>query len=270
MGRCIALISIHAAAERRNRLLRNSIVWKFPSAGTANLRASYSWANKLNYSRGIPVKTNLILAALFSAIAMSGCGGGGGDDSETSAAPAPNEAPAAPTAPTAPIAPVTQTAATSAANCPVGVRTISVTNSILAGANTSVKHESTTLSFVTPRTVFTVKVCAVQNISTIQFPATPAGLTPVLTGLPQYAVLADGQFDQLTNKQLTVNYGFPASAPEQYQNKKLVAYTQDGTGTWVKTVLATTQKPSTLPLSGGLVGIELTAPITAPGFYTIE
>lgn len=211
----------------------------------------------------------LIWAALFSAIAMSGCGGGsesdsGGGSSEASAAPEANEAPTAPTAP------VTQTAVTSAANCPAGVRTFAMTDSILAGANTSVKHESTTLSFVTPRTAITVKVCVVQNISTIQFPATPAALTPVLTGSPQYAVLADGHFDQFSNKQLTVNYGFSANAPEQYLNKKIVAYTQDGNGAWVKTVLATTQRPGTLPLSSDLVSIELTAPITAPGFYTVE
>jgi hypothetical protein len=220
------------------------------------------------FSRGIPLKANLIWAALFSVIAMSGCGGGGNDDSETSAAQATNEAPATP------IAPVTQTAetfaATSAANCPVGVRTFSVTDSILAGASTSIQHETTTLSFVTPRTAFTVKLCVVQNAPSIAFPATPAALIPVLTGSPQYAILADGQFDQLSNKQLTANFLFPANAPEQYLNKKLVAYTQDGSGAWVKAVLATTQRPGKFPTASDMVNIEMVALITSPGFYTVE
>lgn len=214
------------------------------------------------------MKAKLICAALFSAIAMSGCGGGGGDDSENSAAPALNEAPDTPTAPG------TQTAATfaatSAANCPVGVRTFSMTDSVLAGANTSVKHESTTLSFTTPLTAITVKVCVVQDISAVQFPATPEALRPILTRSPIVAVLADGQFDQLSNKQLTINHGFPANEPDIYLTKKIVAYTQDSNGTWVKTVLATEQKPGKLSMSLDLVSIEMTAPITAPGFFTVE
>ena len=251
----------------QGHLLPDSMAWKFPSAGMANLRFFCSWPKKNFFSRGIPLKANLIWAALFSVIAMSGCGGGN-DDSETSAAPATNEAPATP------IAPVTQTAetfaATSAANCPVGVRTFSVTDSILAGASTSIQHETTTLSFVTPRTAFTVKLCVVQNAPSTEFPATPAALIPVLTGSPQYAVLADGQFDQLSNKQLTANFLFPANAPEQYLNKKLVAYTQDGSGAWVKTVLATTQRPGKSPTPSDMVNIEMVALITSPGFYTVE
>jgi hypothetical protein len=216
------------------------------------------------------LKTRLIWAALVSAIAMSGCGGGGGgdDDSEISAAPVPNEAPAAPTAPETQTA--TTFAATSAANCPAGVRTFSMTNSVLAGASASVQHESTTLLFTTPRTAITVKVCVVQNAPSVEFPATPAALSLVLTGAPHYAILADGQFDQLSTKQLGANFNFPANAPEQYLNKKLVAYTQDGSGAWVRTVLATTQRPGKYPVPSDTVNIEMVAPITAPGFYTVE
>lgn len=211
-------------------------------------------------SRGILLKANLIWAALFSAIAMTGCGGGGG---ETVAAPGPY-------APTTLTAPVAGTAVTSAANCPGGVRTFSMTDSVIAGANTSVADQSTTLSFTTPLTAITVKVCVVQKNTPGEFPATPAALAPILTGSPIVAVLADGQFDQLSNKRLTINHGFPANKPDQYLTKKIVAYTQDSNGTWVKTVLATEQQPGKLPLAQDLVSIELTAPITAPGFFTVE
>jgi hypothetical protein len=209
-----------------------------------------------------------IRGALFSAIAMSGCGGGGGDDSETSAAPAPDEAPATLTAPGTQTA--ATSAATSAANCPAGVRTFSMTDSVLAGASASVQHEFTTLLFTTPRTAITVKVCVVQNAPSVEFPATPAALSLVLAGAPQYAILADGQFDQLSTKQLGANFIFPANAPERYLNKKLVAYTQDGSGAWVRTVLATTQRPGKYPVPSDMVNIEMVAPITAPGFYTVE
>jgi hypothetical protein len=231
---------------------------EIPSTGVATLRTIFFWAEKL-FSRGIPLKANLVWATLFFAIAMTGCGGGG----ESASAPAPY-------APTTLTAPAAGTAVTSAANCPAAARTFTMTDSVLAGANTAVKYESTTLSFTTPLTAITVKVCVVQDIPGGEFPATPAALTPILTGLAHWAVLADGQFDQLSNKRLTVNYGFPANAPEQYLAKKIVGYTQDTNGAWVRTVLATTQRPGTLPLSKDMVSIELSAPITAPGFFTVE
>jgi hypothetical protein len=145
-----------------------------------------------------------------------------------------------------------------------------MSNSLVAGANTSVKNGSTVLSFKTPLTVATMKVCVVQRDAQVAFPALPDQLTAVLKGSVEVAVLADGQFDKLSNTQLTVNHAFPAATPDQNAAKKLVAYSPNGSGTWVRTVLATTHKASSVPSATNEVNIELTAPIAAPGFFTIE
>jgi hypothetical protein len=213
------------------------------------------------------------MLALFSAAAMSGCGGGGGGGVDGAPAPAPAAAAAPAPAPAASVAPATQaplSSATSAANCPAGVSSLNMSNSLLAGANTSVKNGSTVLSFKTPLTVATVKVCVVQRDAQAAFPAIPDQLSAVLKGAVEIAVLADGQFEKLSNMQIAVNHAFPAATPAENAAKNLVAYTPRSDGTWVRTVLATTHKISAVPSATNEVNIELTAPITAPGFLTIE
>ncbi|MCW5651250.1 MAG: hypothetical protein KIS62_15990 [Ramlibacter sp.] len=149
------------------------------------------------------------------------------------------------------------------------MQTFSLANSVLAGAITSVTNASSTLRFITPLTAATVKVCVVQK-PTVGFPDIPPALTAMLTGSVNWAVLADGQIDLLSNKQLTINSAFSGLTADQLAAKKVVAYTPTSTGGWVRTALATTQRAGSMPVPANFVSIEFTAPITGAGFFTVE
>ncbi len=142
-------------------------------------------------------------------------------------------------------------------------------NSFMLGANSSIAQGFTNFSFKTPPTAITVKVC-VADKKEAELPATPAALTALLTGSVNSLVFADGEFDRLSNRQLSIHQMFPVDTPAEKLAKKIVSYTQDSKGAWIRAVLETTQKPGSMPAPLTFVSIEFTAPITAPGFFTIE
>ena len=133
---------------------------------------------------------------------------------------------------------------------------------MLANVNVTIGDTVALFQFQTPATSTIVKLCVALK-SSAGFPAVPAELTAVLTGSPSWAILADGQFDQLINKQLTVNSPVTGLTTEQIAARKLVAYTVSGSGGWTRTVLATTQTTAAS-------GVNFAAPITAAGFYAVE
>lgn len=206
------------------------------------------------------MKSKLLLASLFSAVALAACGGSGGDattavDAGASAAPAPSATPAPP--PTA-------GTATFDATCPAEARKITLVNSTVAGANSSITNDNVTLSLKYPTTAATVTVCPLAA-ATPGFPATPASLTALLTGTPAAAVVATGSFDLVTNKQLQITFDFGTQTAEAIAAKQMVAYTISAAGAWTRTPLATT-------LSAGATASSrvVAAPIEQAGFYTIE
>lgn len=201
------------------------------------------------------------LAALCCAATLAACGGGGGGGEAATTAPDP--------AVTTP-APVAPPLATSASNCITGSHAFSLTDSTLAGAKTSLHSESATLSFVTPLTATTVKTCVIHRADPV-FPATPAALAAVMTAHPTAVVYADGQFDRLSNKALAVTEVVKESESATLAAKQLVSYTPLAvSGSWVRTVLSTTQAPDPEAAPAGSVAIRFTAPITVPGFFALE
>lgn len=203
------------------------------------------------------MKSKLLIASLFSAVALAACGGGGsGSDVVATDAPAPSVPAPAP-------APAPAAGATFDAQCPDAARKITLSNSTLSGANTSVTNDNATLRVRFPAGPATVTVCPLGS-ATAGFPAVPAALTALLTGTPAAAVVATGEFASLTNKQLDITFDFGAQTADVIAAKKMVAYTINN-GAWTRTPLATTFEAGSTASSR-----VVTAPIEQAGFYTIE
>jgi len=138
-----------------------------------------------------------------------------------------------------------------------------LSNSTIAGANTSVTNDNATLRLRFPATSTTVSVCPLGS-ATAGFPAVPAALTALLTGTPAAAVVATGEFASLTNKQLDITFDFGIQTADAIAQKKMIAYTLNN-GAWTRTPLATT-----FAAGGTASSRVVTAQIEQVGFYTIE
>jgi len=203
------------------------------------------------------LNSKLLIASLFSAVTLAACGGDGGS-SDVTAADA-----SGPSTPAPVFAPAPAAGATFDAACPDAARKITLTNSTISGANTSVTNDNVTLRVRFPAGPATVMVCPLGS-ATAGFPAVPAALTALLTGSPAAAVVATGEFSSLTNKQLDISFDFGTQTADAIAAKKIVAYTIVN-GAWARTALATTFAAGSTASSR-----VVTAPIEQAGFYTIE
>lgn len=208
------------------------------------------------------MKSKLLLASLFSVAALTACGGGGDDTTTPDATAAATGTPAPAPFSGAP-APAPAAAATFDAQCPDGARKVTLTNSTISGANSSVVNDNVTLRYKFPTSSTTVMVCPL-SASTAGFPVVPAALTAIMTGAPAAVVIATGDFAALSNKQLEIVVDFGAQSAEAIAAKKLISYTITA-GAWTRTPLATT-------LAAGATASSrvVSAPVDQPGFYTVE
>jgi hypothetical protein len=194
--------------------------------------------------------SNIVLFA-FIAASVSGCGGGGGSRSA-----APTQTPNI----------------TANANCPVGVNKFTAQGTTFPNSNTFVQTNSIVLTFTTPATgALTVETCIVQS-NDPNFPKAPAEVIALSGGSQTDAVvLADGQFDQLFNKKLSLGKVFAGFTNAQIDMNNIVSFTKNSQGVWQRTILTTTRTYDA-PITGGTIvsqPVTFEAAITAPGYYAI-